>query len=49
VRFTGLGSQADFLDFDLGLGLAGLTFLLRPFIDELAIINDTADRRIGVW
>ena len=48
VRFIGLGTQADFLDFDLGLRPFGLAFLLGALINELAIIDDTADRRIGV-
>lgn len=48
VRFIGLGTQADFLDFDLGLRLFGFAFLFGTFINELAIIDDTADRRSGV-
>ncbi len=48
VRFVGLGTQADFLDFDLGLCPFGFAFFLGTLINELAIIDDTADRRIGV-
>jgi hypothetical protein len=46
--FIGLGTQADFLDFDLGLCLFGFAFFLGALINELAIIDDTANRRIGI-
>ena len=49
VRFIGLGTQADFLDFDLGLRLFGFAFFLGALINELAIIDDTADRWSCVW
>ncbi len=35
----------DFLDFDLGLCFFGLAFLLRLFVNELAKIHYTTNRR----
>ena len=48
VRFVRLRAQTDFLDLDLGLRFLRLTVLLGPFVDELAVIDHTADRRVGV-
>jgi len=48
VRVVGLGAQADFLDFDLGLLLASLAFLLRSLVEELPKVHRTADGRGGV-
>ncbi len=48
VGFVRLRAQADFLDLDLGLGFFGLALLLGAFINELAIVDHTADRRSGV-
>jgi hypothetical protein len=48
VGFVRLRAQADFLDLNLGLGFLGFAVLFSPFVDELAVVNHTADRRIGV-
>ena len=48
VRFIRLWAQSDFLDLDLGLRLLGLAILLCPLINELSIIDHTADRRICI-
>ena len=43
VRF---GAKLDFLDLDNGLALFGFLLFLLGFVLELAVIHDTADRRI---
>ena len=48
MGFIRFGAQADFLDFDLGLCLLGFAFLLGTLINELAIVDHTADGRVGV-
>ena len=42
-------TQADFLDFDLGLRFFGLAFFLGALINELAVINHTTNWGRGVW
>src|SRR5256714_108900 len=41
-------AQLDFLDLDDLLLLAGFVFFLLLFVFELAVIEDLADRRIGI-
>ena len=48
MRFICLRTEADFLDLDLGLCFLGLTFFFGAFINELAVIDYAADRRIGI-
>ena len=48
MGFVGLRAQADFLDLDLGLGFLCLTVLFGAFVDELAVVDHTADGRIGI-
>ena len=48
MRFIGFGAQADFFHFDLRLRFLGFPFFFGTFINKLAIIDDTADGRVGV-
>ena len=48
VSFVGLRTQANFLNFDLDLGLFRFTVLLFALVQELAKVQYAADRRSGV-
>jgi hypothetical protein len=45
---TCLGAQADLFDLNFGLGLSGFAFLLLFFIKELAVVDNLANRGIGI-
>ena len=49
VVVSGLGAHADLFDLDFLLRLLGLFFFLCPLVNKLAVIDDTANRRLGVW
>ena len=42
-----LGPELDLLDLDLLLVLLGLVILLVLLVQELAVVRDLADRRVG--
>ncbi len=49
IMIIGLGPHLDFLEFNTHLLLARLRSPLGLLILVLAIVHDTANRRIGLW
>jgi hypothetical protein len=47
--FVRFGAQLDLFDFDLLLRFASFALLFRLFVDELAKIHNSGDRRLSVW
>ena len=47
--FSNLGFETNLFDFDLLLCLAGLAVATSLFIQELAVIEQAANRWIGCW
>ena len=44
----GLRSQSDFFNLDFGLCFAGFLILLRFLVEELSIVENSANRRISL-
>lgn len=49
VVFVGLWPQLNLFDRDLHLVLFRLPFLTALFVLKLAVVHDTANRRLGIW
>jgi hypothetical protein len=45
---TGLWAQTDFFDLNFGLRFSRFAFLLFFFVEELAVVDDFANGRVGI-
>jgi hypothetical protein len=49
VMLASFGAKANLLDLGLFLSLAGFPLLLRPLIEEFAVVQQTAHRWARLW
>jgi len=48
MMITGLWAQTDFFDLNFGLRFSRFAFLLFFFVEELAVVDDFANGRVGI-